>query len=171
MSSRLQDLDSQLSSRVRVTEEPGLQRTLAVVLAHSGDSWFWIPALGIVYLIGNPDWKERALAMLIGVLITAVVVTAVKFTIRRQRPEGEWGGVYRKADPHSFPSGHAARGACLMTLAIGMGPAWFALALLVWAPLMALSRVRMGLHYVSDILGGMLFGIVIAILVLRFYVG
>jgi undecaprenyl-diphosphatase len=167
MTSRLQNLDAQLSARVRMAEAPGLLRTLAGVLAHSGDSWFWIPALGVVFLLGSSYWKERALAMLVAVLVTAVVVTAVKFTIRRQRPEGEWGGVYRKTDPHSFPSGHAARGASLLTVGIAMGPAWLALALLVWAALMALSRVGMGLHYLSDILGGALFGVLIAILVLR----
>ncbi len=37
----------------------------------------------------------------------AVIVLAIKFSIRRRRPEGEWGAMYRKTDPHSFPSGHA----------------------------------------------------------------
>jgi undecaprenyl-diphosphatase len=169
VSSRLQELDAQFSSRVRIAEDPGVQRTLAGILAHSGDSWFWIPALAVLYLAGSAIWKERALVMLVGIVITAVLVTAIKFTIRRQRPEGEWGGVYRKTDPHSFPSGHAARGACLLTIAVALGPAWLALALLVWAPLMALSRVRMGLHYLSDILGGMLVGTVIGVLVLYFH--
>jgi membrane-associated phospholipid phosphatase len=40
--------------------------------------------------------------------------------------------------------------------------------LLVWGPLIALARVAMGVHYVSDIVAGaalgVLFGVVIAIL-------
>ena len=59
----------------------------------------------------------------------AVLVMAIKFTIRRRRPDGEWGGLYRSTDPHSFPSGHAARAVLIAVLAIGLGPAWLAILL------------------------------------------
>jgi undecaprenyl-diphosphatase len=85
----------------------------------------------------------------------------IKFTIRRQRPEGEWGAIYRSTDPHSFPSGHAARAVMLAVVAMGTGPAWFAALLVVWAPLVCLARVAMGVHYLSDILAGMLLGLVL----------
>jgi undecaprenyl-diphosphatase len=87
-----------------------------------------------------------------------VLVFAIKFTVRRRRPEGEWGQVYRKTDPHSFPSGHAARAALLAVLAIGLGPPWLGLLLAVWAPLVMLARVAMGVHYLSDVLAGALLG-------------
>ena len=45
----------------------------------------------------------------------------VKQVIRRERPAGEWGGIYRAIDPHSFPSGHATRAALLAALAAGWG--------------------------------------------------
>jgi undecaprenyl-diphosphatase len=48
----------------------------------------------------------------------------------------------------------------IAVLAAGMGPGWLALILWVWAPLVALARVAMGVHYLSDILaGGVLGGI------------
>jgi undecaprenyl-diphosphatase len=83
----------------------------------------------------------------------------IKFTVRRRRPEGEWGGIYRKTDPHSFPSGHAARAIMLAVVAAGLGPAWFALLLMAWVPFVALSRVAMGLHYLSDVLAGVFLGV------------
>jgi undecaprenyl-diphosphatase len=156
---RLLALDAGLSARLRVAEKPGLLRSLAVFLAHSGDSWFWLAGLVVVWLLGNPAWKQRALVMGAGILITAVVVMLIKFTIRRKRPEGEWGGIYRSTDPHSFPSGHAARAVLLAVIALGMGPTWLAVLLVIWAPLVCLARVAMGVHYLSDILAGILLGL------------
>jgi undecaprenyl-diphosphatase len=89
-----------------------------------------------------------------------VVVVLLKFTIRRKRPEGEWGGIYRNTDPHSFPSGHAARTALFAVLGLILGPTWFGLVLLAWAPLVALARVAMGVHYLSDVLVGLAIGLV-----------
>ena len=96
--------------------------------------------------------------MLLSIVGLAVIVLAIKFTIRRRRPEGEWGGFYRSTDPHSFPSGHAARAMLIAILAIGLGPGWLAILLCIWAPLVALARVAMGLHYVSDIAAGVVLG-------------
>ena len=96
-----------------------------------------------------------------------VLVQALKFTIRRRRPEGEWGTVYRFTDPHSFPSGHAARAFLIAAIASFLGPAWLALILWVWAPLVSLARVAMGVHYVSDVLAGAIVGVVVALVAVQ----
>jgi undecaprenyl-diphosphatase len=106
-----------------------------------------------------------ALAVFLAIAGLAALVLVVKFAIRRRRPEGEWGGLYRLTDPHSFPSGHAARAFLLATLVVAWGPAWLAPILVIWAPLVALSRVAMGLHYVSDIVGGAALGVAVAVVV------
>ena len=156
--SRLLSLDAELSKKFRVAEKPGVLRTLASFLAHSGDSWFWLIGLAFVGWLGNDFWKERAIIFGIGIIVTAVFVMGIKFTVRRQRPAGEWGEIYRKTDPHSFPSGHAARAGMLAVLGMGLGPLGWAVALLIWAPLVALARVTMGVHFLLDILAGMVFG-------------
>jgi len=158
---RLLELDARWTDSLRVAENPGFWRLLAVFLAHSADSWFWLLGLALVWGLGPDGWSRTAILMGIGVLLTAGVVTVVKFTVRRRRPAGEWGAIYRLTDPHSFPSGHAARAAMLGVLAIGLGPAGVALLLAAWAPLAALARVAMGLHYLSDIAVGMGLGIMI----------
>lgn len=163
---KLLNLDRQVSDRLRVAENPGIIRSCASLLAHSGDSWLWGAGLVLVWLIGNEYWKHRALILLIGILVTAVLVFVIKFTVRRRRPEGEWGNVYRKTDPHSFPSGHAARALMLATLAIGLGPAWFGIILVVWAPLVVLARVAMGVHYLSDVLAGAFLGTAVGVILL-----
>jgi undecaprenyl-diphosphatase len=165
--SRLSALDERLSIRLRIAERPGLLRNLAIVLAHSGDSWFWLLGLVLVWWRGGDFWRERALDLAVGILLTAFLVMVVKLTVRRRRPEGEWGKIYRSTDPHSFPSGHAARAVMLAVMALGLGPAWFALLLCAWAPLVVLARVAMGLHYLSDVVAGALFGLVMGAITLR----
>jgi undecaprenyl-diphosphatase len=163
---RLLALDERLSKKLRIAERPGMLRRLAALLAHSGDSWFWLLGLLVVWLLGDDYWKRFSLILAAGIAVTAVLVMAVKFTIRRKRPEGEWGGIYRSTDPHSFPSGHAARAFMLAVLALGLGPLWLGILLLVWAPLVGLARVAMGVHYLSDVLAGMLVGLVMGGVVL-----
>ncbi len=156
---RLLELDARTSARLRVAERPGLLRSCAAVLAHSGDSWFWWAGLALLWWLGNSFWRPWALTVLLSIICLAVIVLAIKFAIRRRRPEGEWGAFYRSTDPHSFPSGHAARVVLIAVLATGMGPWWLALVLWLWAPLVALARVAMGLHYLSDIVVGVLLGL------------
>ncbi len=158
--------DDRMSRRLRVAESPGLLRTLAAILAHSGDSWFWIAGLALLWLWGDGSWKARSQILLIGILVTAILVMAMKFTIRRKRPAGEWGSIYRATDPHSFPSGHAARAAMLAILACSFSVAWLGWILVIWAPLVSLARVAMGLHYLSDVIAGMIIGILIGVGVL-----
>ncbi len=160
-------LDSRLSDRLRVAEQPGLPRSLAVFFAHSGDSWFWGAGLIVLWFFGSPFWKDWTVLQLAGISVLAAVVLAIKFMVRRQRPEGEWGGIYRNTDPHSFPSGHAARAFLIAVIAAGLGPAWLAILLWIWAPFVSLARVAMGLHYVSDIVAGALLGIFMGALCLQ----
>ncbi len=160
-------LDTRLSARLRIAEKPGILRSVAQFFAHSGDSWFWGLSLLFVWFFRDSFWGPRAFILGIGVIITALVVLLIKFTIRRRRPEGEWGGIYRSTDPHSFPSGHATRSFMLAVMAIGLGPAWFAILLILWAPLVAIARVAMGVHYLSDVVAGAILGILIGWLNVR----
>jgi len=167
MLTRLLEFDARLSARMRVAERPGFLRTVCIFFAHSGDSWFWWGGLALLAWLGNNFWRPWALTVLVCILALAVLVLAVKFTIRRRRPEGEWGGFYRSTDPHSFPSGHAARAFMIAVLAIGLGPVWLAIVLCIWAPLVALARVAMGVHYVSDIAAGMVIGVLAGVVALQ----
>jgi undecaprenyl-diphosphatase len=156
---RLLQADRHYSAKLRYAEKPGRLRRLAIFLAHSGDSWFWGLGLAVVWLLSGPDGKTYALRLVLAIIGLALLVFLVKRAFKRKRPAGEWGAIYRKTDPHSFPSGHAARMVMLTVLAAALGPAWLAWLLLAWAPLVALARVAMGVHYLSDVIGGALLGL------------
>ena len=57
----------------------------------------------------------------------------------------------------------------LAVAALGLGPTWFGLLLFVWAPLVGLARVSMGVHYLSDILTGMVIGVLMGLVVLGLF--
>jgi undecaprenyl-diphosphatase len=165
---RIQELDNRFVGVSRTSGQPSFIRALAIILAHSGDSWFWLIGLGLLWWFGSEIWKQLALVMIIGILITALVVMVIKFTVRRSRPQGDWGNIYRMTDPHSFPSGHAARSTMLAVIGLGLGPLWLGLVLLIWAPLVGLARIILGVHYPSDILVGMGLGLIMGVLVVLF---
>ncbi len=163
MLQRLNELDARLTDRIRLKDRSGWWR-LAALLAHSGDSWLWATGMALVWLFSRSFWHGYAAVLAISVVIQALFVFALKWLIRRQRPAGDWGGIYRQFDPHSFPSGHATRATLLAVMAITLGPAWFGALLAIWAPLVCLSRVLTGVHYISDVLGGMVLGLVMGAL-------
>ncbi len=164
----LLQVDYQLSKDLGVAEKAGALRSAAVILAHSGDSWFWGTALFVVWLFASAFWRQWAVIVVGSIGILALLVFAVKKMIRRPRPEGLWGTIYRKTDPHSFPSGHAARAFLIAVLATALGPVWLTVLLWVWAPLVSVSRVAMGVHYVSDIIGGLILGLLVGVLIVHF---
>jgi undecaprenyl-diphosphatase len=165
----LLELDARLSARLRVAERPGHLRTIAAFLAHSGDSWFWGAAILLAWFFSSPVWRRWEAVEFFGIAGLAAVVLAIKFLVRRRRPEGEWGRIYRSTDPHSFPSGHAARAFLIAVIASALGPPWLAALLWAWAPLVALARVAMGVHYVSDVFAGAAVGVFVALLGLQIY--
>lgn len=151
--------DATLSDRIRIQNpETNRFKPFAAFFAHSGDSWFIEIALFLLWLFTVGALHQMVALMAGAVVVLALLVLGIKFTIRRQRPDGEWGAIYRNTDPHSFPSGHAARTAMLATLALGLGFTWLGIFLLVWMLLVSLARVWMGVHYLSDVVAGIVLG-------------
>jgi undecaprenyl-diphosphatase len=165
----LLDLDARLSDQLRVAEKPGILRNFAAFLAHSGDSWFWALALILGWFFSSQAWKQWEVVEFFGILGLAGVVLGIKFLVRRERPQGEWGGIYRNTDPHSFPSGHAARAFLIAVITSALAPTWLATLLWIWAPLVALARVAMGVHYLSDVVAGAALGVIVALIGLQIY--
>lgn len=156
---RLQRLDITLSQKLRLPpQQPGLQHA-ASFFAHSADSWFWLAGLGLLYLAATQEWKPPILKLMIGILITAVFVLTLKKTLKRPRPQGDWGRIYRDTDPHSFPSGHAARAALITLWIFFLGPIWLGSLMVVWTLLVDYSRIALGVHYLSDVLAGTCIGL------------
>lgn len=119
----------------------------------------WAYGLGI-----RRDWREALLfSALIGVE-SLVVNQGIKRLFRRTRPTetGDPRFQVRKPRTSSFPSGHASSAfyaASLLTVwsSWAWAPLWFLVALVV-----ATSRAVVRIHHPSDVVGGMVVGLVLA---------
>jgi membrane-associated phospholipid phosphatase len=142
-------------------------RWIFMVLAHTADMTILFAAAGAVWLIGKGAWKTGAwktgLALLIGTFATGLL----KLGFKRRRPDGKWGAFDRLVDPHSFPSGHANRAAVLAVLAVVYAPVGIAAVVVLWALAVGLSRVALGMHYLSDVLAGWLVGAAVGLFFLK----
>lgn len=154
---RLVAWDNSLSARLTLTEEAGLRRTVAALGAHLGDGPLWFAIAVIAFWLGNEVTRHLVLLAAVTTVVAGPMTTGLKFLVRRRRPQ-EMNGFYStKYDRYSFPSGHATRVACLAVVFSRQFPCWavvfYALALFV-----ALCRVALGIHYLSDVLIGLVIG-------------
>ena len=156
-------VDERISGALYMGEIVDWRRSTFIIITHSGDGVPFLLFLGALFLLGGPEWRLRVVYLLAADILTFLVVQTLKFLLRRSRPVGEWGQIYRRLDPYSFPSGHSARGGAIATMCLLIGPLWFGLIMLVWGLLVAFSRVILGVHYFSDAISGFSLGIAMSL--------
>ena len=159
----LKRLDSRYGSRIRDLSFRGAGRLALSVLAHSGDVFIVGPALAILWWFGKPSIRTLAIVLASGAVLSVALIYIIKFSVRRNRPPGEWGTFYRRTDPYSFPSGHAAKTMTLAIIVLGSGRILPGFLMLIWAFLVGFARIALGVHYLSDITVGYLVGLLVGI--------
>lgn len=123
----------------------------------------YLAMIVLVVVLAKRRWRDMAGSLLLAMVLTVSIVTVLKSLIARARPQTPWlGDLHVNA---SYPSGHAAAGAALAiavvqvtwTLTQRRRPTVIAaVAAGIGAVTIALARVVLEVHHVSDVLGGAL---------------
>ncbi len=163
---RLVEIDRRLSVRLALVHRSRALRLPALAAAHSGDSPLWLAGAIVACLWGDAFWCGLGGRVFLGTLVAGTATTVLKWLFRRRRPPGNNPGLYIHLDRHSFPSGHAGRSACLLVLVAPLLPAWGITLLTLWGGLVGLARVILGVHFVSDIIGGWVIGVLVGLALL-----
>jgi len=160
---KILEQDQALTDKIRIKDENNKIFRIAAFFSHTGDSWFWCGGLFIIWLFAHGSSQKTAAFWGISIAVTAVLIFILKRIIHRKRPEGNWGDIYRRTDPHSFPSGHAVRAGLIIVLAMNTFQFPLMIIFILWAILMVLSRVINGVHFLLDVTAGILIGLLIGI--------
>lgn len=136
-------------------------------ITHLGDGgYIWI-ALAVILLI-VPKTRKTGLTMAMSMVFNLVATNVVlKNLFARTRPYVVVDGLHRIIEAQSdfsFPSGHTAcsfAGAVVIFLRC---PRKVGIPAMVLAVLISLSRLYVGVHFPTDVLGGALVGTIAALL-------
>lgn len=130
---------------------------------------FWVYILyGLVqwFRPGKLPQQIRRRQLMTEALLSVGISSFFSFLIsliwRRQRPFAVHRSVKQSVlhkNNASFPSNHTMNAAAA-ALTVFRYQKWSGLALLIWSILIGISRIACGVHYATDILGGMALGCV-----------
>jgi PAP2 superfamily len=121
-----------------------------------GQSYTLLGIAGTIYAVGRikdePKVSHMGMDLIRSVAIAEFMTESLKYTVRRERPDG--------SDTLSFPSGHSADTMAFAT-ALERHFGWrYAVPAYVFASYVAMSRLQLNVHYLSDVTAGAAVGII-----------
>lgn len=164
--------DHEVMRRVNRWRAPRWVRWWMLLATRAGDGWLWALA-GVAVLLSSDAMRFRAVESA-GFAVAAgiVIFHCLKRVFCRQRPRDVephcWAQIVTR-DKFSFPSGHSTTA---FAVAIGLGSFYPEIRplLLLLATNVAVSRVVLGMHFVSDVLAGSAMGGLLGYIAFRFAV-
>ena len=166
---------------------PGVHAGFHWITRFGQSDWLLIPSGFVVVLVALGDWRQVSRAnaaawweiatfaavLFIVVAASGLTTDIIKPIVGRFRPDYVTPGVFPFAPlsfggyaHYSFPSGHATTMAAVAAMAafvptVATGP------IVLAAALVAISRVIIGVHFPSDVVGGLLVGLTVGLAILR----
>jgi undecaprenyl-diphosphatase len=156
----IENRDHRVMHRMNQWKAPRWIRFWMLTATRLGDGWIWHSLAAIVLLVGGPPRYAAVGASMFAALTGVVVFKLLKTLSRRKRPcqlEPHCWAKILPPDQFSFPSGHTMT-AFSIALVLSFfypsleGPMYF-LAISI-----GVSRVVLGMHFLSDVLAGAALG-------------
>lgn len=152
--------DHRLMRRVNRWSAPQWIRVWMMYATRGGDGWLWYGMAVVVLLFGGPQRFACVAASTVAAGIGILLFIWLKRLAGRRRPghfEPHCWATLLPPDQFSFPSGHTIT-AFAICVSVGLFYPSLMFAMLFCAVSIALSRILLGMHFLSDVIAGALIG-------------
>ena len=158
-----QNFDIMLLKKINLNRNENLDASFKLITDATGPVCLATPL--VIYTIGffknNKELKEKGIFIGETVLISSILTTALKMTVKRKRPYESYPEIENLSTvgSYSFPSGHTSLTFATATALSISFPKWYIIVpSYTFASAVGYSRLHLGVHYPSDVLFGAILG-------------
>src|SRR5271154_3183620 len=158
--------DHRIMKRVNGWRPPRWLRLWMMAATLGGDGWLWYAMGLVIALFGGSERFPALLAAVVAVSFGIALFLKLKRAFGRKRPcalEPHCWATLLPPDQFSFPSGHTIT-AFAVAVSLGMFYPAMLIGLFFCAASVALSRILLGMHFLSDVVAGAAIGAALAVL-------
>ncbi len=161
MFKKLQELDLKVLKAIKKLHNHTNNRIMAVIthLGSGGTVWFAM----CIPLIISKQLRTAGLNILLSLFITWLIgEITIKRIVGRVRPSEdlpEEEQIIRRPKYYSFPSGHSASSFSVVAVTMLRCPVWIIIPTAILASLIAFSRMYLRVHYMTDVVAGVILGL------------
>jgi undecaprenyl-diphosphatase len=152
--------DHSVMRRANNWEAPRWVRLYVIGATRGGDGWLWY-AMGLAFiLLGGRSRFQAVSAAALASAISILLFLFLKRLTGRRRPcqiEPHCWATLLPPDQFSFPSGHTMT-AFAVAIPLSLFYPTLSIGLLFCALSIAMSRILLGMHFLSDVVAGALIG-------------
>lgn len=157
---RLTEVDQHVCLLLNRANRRRLPARVFALVSRLGDGIFWYAIILTLPLIQGAHAARVSLQMVAAGLISLLLYRWLKHITSRPRPCQAEVGILQSVAPldeFSFPSGHTMHAVGFSIILVAYYPAW-AMVVIPFTILVAVSRLVLGLHYLSDVIAGAVIG-------------